>query len=129
MLALLLLLLLLLLCFLSLLSGVLLSPVHDGLSFCKAAFANRASLKPNIHTLLPQLFRPKKEVRWPECTTVDADVVQLQTALLDVVVAIFDPRLTGDDLLLHKKFAPGIAVVKEKVAIAKSIGHGLQLLL
>ena len=50
-------------------------------------------------------------------------------ALPDVVVAIFNPRFTGDDLLLYKKLAPGMAIDKEKVATAKAIGHGLQLLL
>ena len=52
---------------------------------------------------------------------MDADVAQLQTALLGVVVAIFNPRLTCFALLLHTKFNPGIAIVKEKVAIAKAI--------
>ena len=60
---------------------------------------------------------------------MDTDVVQLQTTLLDVVVDIFNPRLIGGSLLLHKKFAPVIDVVKEKVVTAKVIGHKLQLLL
>ena len=60
---------------------------------------------------------------------MDADVVQLQTALLDVVVAIFNPRLTADALFLHTKLAQGMAIANKKVATAREIGDGLQLLL